>query len=75
MLTLGGELWNDAELLLCRADSHIDVLHDNADTAMILAAKMNHASVATLLLGAGRSAGVVGEEHSATSVAGHDERH
>ena len=50
-----------AELLLCRADSHIDVLDDNGDTATILAAKMNDASVAMLMLGAGRNVTTVGE--------------
>ena len=35
-----------AELLLCRADIHIDVLDDNGDTSTIQAAKMNDASVA-----------------------------
>ena len=35
-----------AELLLCRADIYIDVFDDNGDTATILAAKMNDASVA-----------------------------
>ena len=39
-----------AEVLLCRADIHIDVLDDNGDTATILAAKMNDASVAMLML-------------------------
>ena len=76
-----------AELLLCRADIHIDVLDDNGDTATILAAKMNDTSVAMLMLGAGRcrrtwaNVSRVGrrarydEEHCATSVSGHDERH
>ena len=50
-----------AELLLCRADSHIDVLDDNGDTATILAAKMNDASVAMLMLGDGRNVTTVGE--------------
>ena len=50
-----------AELLLGRADIHIDVLDDNGDTATILAAKMNDASVAMLMLGAGCSVTVVGE--------------
>ena len=50
-----------AELLLCRADSHIDVLDDNGDTATILAMKKNDASVAMLMLGAGRNVTVVGE--------------
>ena len=50
-----------AELLLCRADIHIEVSDDNGDTAIILAAKMNHASVAMLVLVAVFSATVVGE--------------
>ena len=50
-----------AELLLCRADSYIDVLDDNGDTATTLAAKKNDAFVAMLMLGAGRSVTVVGE--------------
>ena len=49
------------ELLLCQADIHIDVLDDNGDTASILAAKMNDASVAMLMLGLGSSVKVVGE--------------
>ena len=39
----------------------LDVLDDNGDTATILAAKKNHASVAMLMLGAGRSVTVVGQ--------------
>ena len=35
-----------AELLLCWADIHIDVLDDNGDMATILAANMIHAYVA-----------------------------
>ena len=50
-----------AELLLGRADSHIDVLDDSGDTATIQAAKKNDASVAMMMLGAGRSVTVVGE--------------
>ena len=50
-----------AELLLGRADSHIDVLDDKGDTATILAAKMTDASVAMLMLGAGRNVTIVGE--------------
>ena len=50
-----------AELLLCRADSHIDVLDDNGDKATIVAAKVNDASVAMLMLGAGRNVTTVGE--------------
>ena len=50
-----------AELLLCRTDIHVDVLDDNGDTATILAAKMNDASVAMLMFGAGRSETVVSE--------------
>ena len=75
-----------AELLLCRADIHIDVLDDNGDTTTILAAKMNDASVAIMMLGAGRGRRTWvnvsregrradDEEHSATSVTGHAEHH
>ena len=49
------------ELLLCRADIHIYVLDDNGDMATIMAAKMNDASVAMLMLGARRSLTVIGE--------------
>ena len=48
-----------AELLLCRSYSHIDVLN-NGDTATILATKMNDASAAMLMIGAGRSVTDVG---------------
>ena len=76
--------------MLCRVDIHIDIFDDNSDTAIILAAKMNHTSVAMLMHGAGCSAAVFGEvwqmvaqrgrrardveENSATSVIAHDKR-